>query len=955
DEDYEYVGKEKYKQIQESGIGTVETRFKTKDGKIIDVLLRSAPINPLDLSEGISLAVLDITERKKAEQLLKESEEKFRTMAEQSLMGIIILQDNQIKYLNSTALAMLNYTREEILKFNSEGFINFIHPDDRKIVLDMAEKRQKGIETEVSGYEHRALKKNGEIIWIQNYSKSIYYEGNLADMVTVIDITERKKAEEKIRDSEKKLTDLLEAVPVGISITSSKGKILDCNSHAYKLFGYNVKDEFLNTPVLNFYQNPIDRARFLKLHEEGLVKDFEIQFKRKDGTIFWGSLTSVAHQVGNQTMFINSFQDITFRKRNELKLQQSEAELSAIYEYTPIAIFLVDKEHHIRKINKFALNYTDRREEEVFGIHGGEALHCIHSIQDPRGCGFSKQCQDCVIRNTILDTYKTKTPHINIEATLSLLPGKITDKAHLLISTVPLKFGGEDLVLISLIDITERKNAEQRLKESEERFKYLVSSSPAIIYTSKTTGDYGATFISNNVEEIWGYDPKNFIEDSEFWLNNILPDDREFVLTKLLTLEEKDHIIYEYRLKLNDNKYHWMRDEVMLIRDEVGNPIETIGSVIDITDRVNVEQELKKSEEKYKNLIKSINDLIIEVDLNRKITYASPQVRKILGYEPEEIIGLSVFDLIHSDEKLFQKDEILNAFHTDKPLFTEYRVKHKNGHYVILAMRGNVVKIEDNIKIVGVFRDITENKIAEEKLMESEEKFRNIAEQTSLGLLIQQDGIIKFANSALADISEYSLQEINNWSIEDVIKIIHREDLSFINTKLDLVRNDDFETFEQFECRLITKSGNIKWLEIIAKPIIYLGYKAIFASLIDITAKKKLEEELKEISRLKSELLSRTSHELKTPLVSIKGYADLLLNQHYEMLDIYTVSILNEIKQGCTRLESLIKDLLETSKLEAEEIQLDKIKDDLAFLIRFCIRELKGLIETRKHELILDI
>jgi len=124
---------------------------------------------------------------------------------------------------------------------------------------------------------------------------------------------------------------------------------------------------------------------------------------------------------------------------------------------------------------------------------------------------------------------------------------------------------------------------------------------------------------------------------------------------------------------------------------------------------------------------------------------------------------------------------------------------------------------------------------------------------------------------------------------------------------------------------------------------------------MDITVKKRIEEELKEVSRLKSELISRTSHELKTPLVSIKGYADLLLNQHYEDLDLYTISVLHEIKQGCSRLESLIKDLLETSKLESGEIKLNILEDDLAFLIRFCIRDLRGLVETRNHELILEI
>ncbi len=140
-----------------------------------------------------------------------------------------------------------------------------------------------------------------------------------------------------------------------------------------------------------------------------------------------------------------------------------------------------------------------------------------------------------------------------------------------------------------------------------------------------------------------------------------------------------------------------------------------------------------------------------------------------------------------------------------------------------------------------------------------------------------------------------------------------------------------------------------------SKPIIYQGRPAIMLSVIDITTKKEVEEELKEINKLKSEFLSRTSHELKTPLVSIKGYVDFLLNVQYEELDLQTISILQEIKQGCSRLESLIKDILETSKLESDRVELKKSMEDLSFLIRFCLKDLQGLIDIREHEIFLEI
>ena len=106
---------------------------------------------------------------------------------------------------------------------------------------------------------------------------------------------------------------------------------------------------------------------------------------------------------------------------------------------------------------------------------------------------------------------------------------------------------------------------------------------------------------------------------------------------------------------------------------------------------------------------------------------------------------------------------------------------------------------------------------------------------------------------------------------------------------------------------------------------------------------------------MKSELLRRTSHELKTPLVSIKGFSDLLLKVHRDKLDAYVISALNEIKQGCIRLENLIGDILKTAELESDTIELQKSEEDLAFLIRFCVNEIKGLSRLRNHKIKLDL
>ena len=678
----------------------------------------------------------------------------------------------------------------------------------------------------------------------------------------------------------------------------------------------------------------------------------------------------------------------------------------------------------------------------------------------------------------------------------------------------------EDYGLKTEVPIIEDKEAEFRIKKSEERLKYLISSSPSVIYTARASKDFIITFMSENVTEKTGYDPDDFLKNPRFWETKIHPEDKQLVLSRLSQLSTSENLGFEYRLKFKDGLYHWVRHDIKLIKDDKGIPTETIGSLIDVTLN-------KKNEEKIQyqaKLVDHISDAIISTDLNFNIISWNKAAESIYGWKTKEVLmknmrnilsnvipfdnpellldillekgiwrgeashskkdglKLNVFSsislikditgnpigvvsinhditdikkaeekiqeselryrdlfenspvaLMEQDfselksyieklkssgiidfEKYFEKnpEEIIKCMAKEKVIDINKKTlevyKASGKEQILTSLNQHIYKNFENIpeeflldnkrellsliegesmyeselemknfkgeplyayaktsiipgfedtwqKVILSIVDITHLKKIQEKLRESELKFRTIAEQSVLGVVIQQDGFIKFANAAVAEIVEYPLQIVSNWTVEDTYNIIHKEDIERIAKKFEERQEGKISSVNQYECRIITKSGMLKWVDIYTKPIIYKGRNAILSTFMDITAKKQIEEELKEVSRLKSELLSRTSHELKTPLVSIKGYADLLLNQHYEDLDFYTVSILHEIKQGCSRLESLIKDLLESSKLESGEIKLNKFEDDLAFLIRFCVRDLKGLVEIRNHNLILDI
>ena len=146
------------------------------------------------------------------------------------------------------------------------------------------------------------------------------------------EITERKQAEEKLQESEEKYRNLIETSPIGISLSSPEGKALEVNPSWLKTFGYDpdTKLDFITRPISSFYYDPEDRTRFLEKVKHGPVRDFETRFRRRDGSVFWGSLSSMAMSTpANKTLLINTFQDTTERKQVEEALRKAYDELEA--------------------------------------------------------------------------------------------------------------------------------------------------------------------------------------------------------------------------------------------------------------------------------------------------------------------------------------------------------------------------------------------------------------------------------------------------------------------------------------------------------------------------------------------------------------------------------------------------------------------------------------------------
>jgi PAS domain S-box-containing protein len=195
---------DEYKYVLKEGKSLITTETTSILNQKILTETRKIPI--IEEGEVIQIITIikDITTSEVNKKNLEESEEKYRTLAEQSFLGIAILQDDIIQYVNKQLAHTVGYTVEEIMAWEKGGFLNFIIPEDRKFIAEQARKKQLGDSDVIDQYQFRGRKKDGDIIWLEVYSRTINYRGKPADFVTIHDINDVKIAEQKIKESEEK-------------------------------------------------------------------------------------------------------------------------------------------------------------------------------------------------------------------------------------------------------------------------------------------------------------------------------------------------------------------------------------------------------------------------------------------------------------------------------------------------------------------------------------------------------------------------------------------------------------------------------------------------------------------------------------------------------------------------------------------------------------------------------
>jgi len=401
----------------------------------------------------------------------------------------------------------------------------------------------------------------------------------------------------------------------------------------------------------------------------------------------------------------------------------------------------------------------------------------------------------------------------------------------------------------SSADISRGKQAEDALRESEERVRYVLENVQDAVWSADLTGQY--EFLSPLMAHIYGRPLEEMINNPAFWIEAVYPEDQAAARASDEALKRDGHIELEYRIVHPDGTVRWILDRKTLIRDAHGEPSRIAGIISDVTERKNIEEAQKKSEERLREVLANSIDAAYKRNLlTDAYDYFSPSFARISGYAPDEMNALpleTVENLMHPNDVAEVKSVIAKSMANpdSKPYQMEYRFKHKQGHYRWFQDRYTVMRDERGqpLALIGSVSDITERKSAEEALALSEEKFRLLVENShDIIYTLTPEGVFTFVSPSWTTLLGHPVNQVAGNPFQP---FVHPDDVPECMVWLQKVIETG-QRQEGIDYRVRHMDGSWRWHTSSAVPLrdqagIVIGFEGTAS---DITERKKAEEAL---------------------------------------------------------------------------------------------------------------
>src|SRR5579872_2062541 len=705
--------------LREAGSVIKETVHRRKDGSTFSV---ETSLKYVQLDRSYVVAVSrDTSDRKKAEDALRESEDRYRDLVENS-QDLVCTHDldGRLLSLNPGPARLLGYDVSELLTIPMR---DIVAPEFRE-QFDAYLKR-----IAVNGADKGALcvvaRDGTRRIW--EYNNTLRTEGVASPIVRGMarDVTDRLRAQSALRNSEQRYRLLFEKSVAGVGIISMDGRLIDCNDAWARMFGYADASECRGGQVEFHYPDPIEREKLLdELRRTGAFFNRELQLCTKDGVPFWILLNSTLLKDGGSEPLIQSTVfDITNRKQAEEALSKSERRYRLLFEKTVAGVGIINMD--------------------------GEVVDCNDAWAHMFGYGDATQCRGTMVGQHYFDPEERESLLAELRQ-----KGSVTDRElHLrrqdgtpfwiLVNDVLLPDNQNPrLIQATVMDITARKEVEAALGRREEDYRRFVSQSSEGIFRQDLDepiplslpedeiiqrilhGSYLAE-CNEAIAQMYGVTVGDFV--GKRMTETLDPNDprnieltRDYIRSGFRVVERESH-----ETDIHGNPKVFLNSMIGIV--ENGMLLRTWGIQRDVTERVRLEEArttaekaLHEREAHFRILVEQASDGIFIADAQGKYLDVNSAGAEMLGYTREEILQLSIHDVVIAEEVAEvtnERDRIVDG----ATVRNEWTFKRKDGSLFPGEVCGK--QLPDG-RLQGILRDITERRRAEEEMRRNEERFR---------------------------------------------------------------------------------------------------------------------------------------------------------------------------------------------------------------------------------------
>ena len=549
------------------------------------------------------------------------------------------------------------------------------------------------------------------------------------------------------------------------------------------------------------------------------------------------------------------FADVTEQRRSEDVIHQSEERFRALAVHSPMGIFQCDLDGNGLFVNDRYAAIAGIESTEIAGLGW---LRTLHPLDRPRV--LDAWCRAAASGREFSEEFRfvhgDGTLHWALANAVALQGDSCTATSY----------------LGNVLDITERKAADDALRASEQRFRMLSDLSPVGIFSSDETGH--VVYINERSEGIYGY-PATELFGLGF-LRIFLPAERDAILANWLQIAGgTDQHDVERMVVNRRGEPRWIHLSSVPMISSTGGVVGRIGTVEDITERRLAEQGLRDSEERFRLLTEHASDVISRHNAHRVVIYVSPACQTLLGYKPDELVGTDGLQIIHPDDRRLFRPAPGTSLESIDTLPLTYRVQHKNGQYIWLETLWKLIPRsagsgEFDVEIVAMSRDVTLRRQAAERLSASEARLCAILDTASDGIVtVDEAGGIEQFSPGAERLFGYRAAEVLGHNArmlfpreESAIERSERRPIAF-RRPLAKVR----------EIVGRRKDGTLCELEISVGEAA-IGSRSVFTAILhDITSRKSTERRLRESEKLAAtgRIAARVAHEINNPLAGIKN------------------------------------------------------------------------------------